>query len=272
MPLLLHSAVQVVSSLTNRFKSATISWDATQREPCPLAITLLSRSEPVLKEYQMRSWPPMGITPWQSFQGIQQSTQMMNMISGVNDLGHDQSGWWSAKMAIKWSKISLTSPRRVMWMWPGTTCSKDMGLAFSYIVYFPLLNTENLQGFGHVRLGFRLLTYILCLRACLAAKQPCFALAWISTHPRWRYLSSSHPLTLLATGAACRPCVVLGLGGLKPRKLLVHTWVSGCECHPLHHPFASSNSSLSFLAMYVWLIIYSQTDVSNGIPVACRFS
>ena len=63
------------------------------------------------KEYQMRSWPPMGITPWQSFQGIQQSTQMMNMISGVNDPGHNWSGWWSAKMVIKWSKISLTGPR-----------------------------------------------------------------------------------------------------------------------------------------------------------------
>jgi hypothetical protein len=42
-PPLLHSAVQAVSSSTNRFESATISRSAIRREPCPLAVTLLSR-------------------------------------------------------------------------------------------------------------------------------------------------------------------------------------------------------------------------------------
>ena len=72
-----------------------------------------------------------------------------------------------------------------------------------------LLNTENLRGFGHVRLGFRLLTYILCLRACLAAKQPPLRMP---AHPRRRSLSSPRPLTLPAKGAACGPGLVLGLG------------------------------------------------------------
>ena len=104
-----------------------------------------------------------------------------------------------------------------------------------------LLNTENLWGFSHVHLGFHLLRYIFCLCPCLAAKQLCFALAWIPTGPRWccpssylasnwcglqiwlpplgmptcscwHSLSSPHPLTLRTTGAPCRPGLVLGLG------------------------------------------------------------
>jgi hypothetical protein len=42
-PTLLHSAVKVVSSSTNRLKSTTVTQSATQREPCPLAVTLLSK-------------------------------------------------------------------------------------------------------------------------------------------------------------------------------------------------------------------------------------
>ena len=40
-----------------------------------------------------------------------------------------------------------------------------------YILLVYILNTENLRGFGHMHLGFPLLTYLFCLRPRLAAKQ-----------------------------------------------------------------------------------------------------
>ena len=72
-----------------------------------------------------------------------------------------------------------------------------------------LIVMENLQGFGHVRLGFPLLTYIFCLRPRLAAKQPPLRM---SARPRRRSSHSPRPLTLSAMGVACGPDLVFGLG------------------------------------------------------------
>ena len=79
----------------------------------------------------------MGITPWQSFQGIQQSTQMMNMISGVNDPGHDQ-------LAIQWSKEGHVN---VAWYNPtaGVSINKPSTL-FDLLFETPVI-TYTLFGF-----------------------------------------------------------------------------------------------------------------------------